>query len=176
MSRRFTRPPRRDEFRKRSNSQNKRERCQQIRLFEYDSLQNRIALDSRASYTLMTALVALSEGILAATLTNLDRLPPVARIGAAVASLSALLFWYPFDRRFVWSEKRRLTRITLIERGLGLYNERIFIDEYLHYPELEAMIQDVDRDAGLFALFSVHHLYLVLILSSIIAWLFIILS
>ncbi len=152
-------------------------RRDELRKFEYAELRQRVIRDSQASYTLMTALVALSEAILAATLTNLGHISMLGRIGAATASLSALFFWFLIDRRFVWAEKKRQARMSMIERELNIYNERIFDEETeIRDSELAERIEKVNEESGIFARISIHGLYLVLAGFMIIAWILVTLA
>lgn len=149
----------------------------ELRKFEYDTLHQRVLADSRASYSLMAAVVALSEAIFAASLTNLQNLGINARIGAALASLAALVFWYPVDRRFVWAERRRLARMERIETEVGILNQRIFSNEEDIFDSgISDKLGEIDSESGAYAHVAIHQLYLGLIAFMTIAWILVVLS
>ncbi len=140
-------------------------------------MQERVVRDSNASYTLLAALVTLSQVIIVAVLANYDKIHSnhFAMAGAAVASLTAISLWYPIDRRFVWAEKRRLARILMIEKEMKIYNQRLF-DGDIDDSKVEEAIEEADRKSGIFAGISIHDWYLVLVVLMFVAWAFLVAS
>lgn len=150
----------------------------QRRMFEYERLQERIRRDSEASYTLMTALIALSEAIFAAVLLNFQNLQgqQLTLLSASIASISSLLIWYPIDRRFVWAEMRRLARVKMIEEVLTMYNERLFAGKEIDNPDVEDAIEEADSNSGVWARISIHHIFLLFCTFMVFAWVLLIIE
>lgn len=144
--------------------------------FEYQRLQERVQRDSSASYTLMTALVALSQAIIVAAILNREGMDAWAMTGAAIASMGAYLFWYPMDRRFVWAENIRLKRMNRIEQELKIYNDRLFHPEDITDSQTLDDIETVGEEAGFFSEVSVHRIYLLLAIPIVVAWILLIYS
>lgn len=144
-------------------------------LTEYEQLHELIFHDSRTAYTVISLMLPASAlvlvGVIRGGFYEFSML-----LSACITSVAAVIIAYAIERRFDSACVKRLARLNLIEKELGMWNHRIFDHRETIPLELDKEIRFLEKKEGesLFGGIAVHNWFKIYIVFFIISWLIII--